>query len=269
MTARTEYRKRNSIQTCCVSLVATLGFAAMCAAHDVVIQREVNLRAGPNTQSEIIQVLKVGEEARLLKLEQENNYYQVLHDAGVGWVWARNVSVFPEYLPEEQWRHWTDADGDCQHARQEVFIAESEIAVTFTDPTNCTVASGRWTDPYSGEIFTDPKDLAVDHVVPLRNAHRSGGWQWTKQRREQYANDLDNPEHLVAVKASLVRSKGDKGPDKWLPPNQDYHCQYVRDWQTIKKRWELAISPAEMDAIKSIEKTCPQESASPETTLPQ
>ncbi len=39
----------------------------------------------------------------------------------------------------------------------------------------CKVASGRWTDLYSGEVFTDPGELDVDHMVPLRNAQRSGG----------------------------------------------------------------------------------------------
>lgn len=237
--------------------MASLGFSLVCAAHDVVIRRDVNLRADPGTESEIIQELKVGDEARLLNLEQENDYYHVLHDAGVGWVWARNVKIFPEYLPEKQWKFWTDADNDCQHTRQEVLIAESEIEVTFTDPTNCTVGAGRWTDPYSGETFTNPGDLDVDHVVPLRNAHRSGGWRWTKQRRQEYANNLDNPEHLVAVKAYLVRNKSDQGPDKWLPPNQDYHCQYVEKWQTIKQRWELEISAREAEAIAAIKASCP------------
>jgi hypothetical protein len=93
--------------------------------------------------------------------------------------------------------------------------------------------------------------------VPLRNAHRSGGWRWTKQRRQEYANNLDNPEHLVAVKAYLVRNKSDQGPDKWLPPNQDYHCQYVEKWQTIKQRWELEISAREAEAIAAIKASCP------------
>ena len=133
-----------------------------------------------------------------------------LHNAGVGWVWNWNVDIYPEYL-RKQWRHWTDADGDCQDTRQEVLIEESEISVAFKSTEECKVASGRWTDPYSGEVFIDPTKLDVDHMVPLRNAQRSGGWEWTKQRRREYANDLDNPEHLIAVKPSLNRSKSDRG----------------------------------------------------------
>ena len=80
--------------------------------------------------------------------------------------------------------------------------------------------SGRWVGPYSGEIFTDPSDLDIDHVVPLGNAHVSGGWAWPKERREAYANDLEHPEHLLAVKNSLNRAKGDDSPDKWKPPRR-------------------------------------------------
>ena len=125
------------------------------------------------------------------------------------------MKLYPEYL-RKQWKHWSDADGDCQDTRQEVLIEESEIAVTFTNSDDCRVLAGRWTDPYSGDVFTDPRHLDVDHMVPLRNAQRSGGWEWTKQRREAYANDLDNPEHLIAVDRSLNRSKSDQGPDKWM-----------------------------------------------------
>ena len=221
----------------------------------MVIERNVNLRVGPSTNTEVIKLLKAGDQARLLNLEKRNNYFRVLHNAGVGWVWSNNVKLYPEYL-RKQWKHWSDADGNCQHTRQEVLIEESEIAVTFTDPDECRVLSGRWTDPYSGETFTDPRNLDVDHMVPLRNAQRSGGWEWTKQRRKEYANDLDNPEHLIAVDKSLIRSKSDKGPDKWMPPNFDYHCQYVEDWQAIKQRWALDMSVREAEAVVAIKANC-------------
>jgi hypothetical protein len=63
-------------------------------------------------------------------------------------------------------------------------------------------------------------------VVPLGNAHVSGGWAWPKERREAYANDLEHPEHLLAVKDSLNQTKGDKSPDKWKPPRQEFWCEY-------------------------------------------
>jgi len=154
------------------------------------------------------------------------------------------------------WRHWTDEDRDCQSTRQEVLIEESLEPVTFADDEQCTVASGRWKDPYSGDTFTDPKALDVDHLVPLQNAHLSGGFAWSPEARRKYANDLTEPAHLIAVSASLNRQKGAKGPEDWKPPNRDYWCQYARDWQATKRRWNLAMTVREAAAVEEMLATC-------------
>jgi len=232
---------------CLLVFVLTMSLAS---AHDVVIKRNSNLRADSNTDSEIYKLLKPGDSAKLLDIEKKQGYYHVLHDAGVGYVWANNVDIYPEY-DRNQWKHWIDADGDCQNTRDEVLIQESVITVTLSED-GCKVIAGRWQDPYSGEVFTDPADLDVDHMVPLKNAHRSGGWAWTKQRRKEYANDLDHQEHLIAVDSGLNRSKGAQGPDTWLPPNDDFQCQYVQDWQDIKTRWGLEITDAERTAVEMV-----------------
>ena len=59
------------------------------------------------------------------------------------------------------------------------------------------------------------------------------------------------------VETSLNRSKGDNGPDKWMPPNEEYHCQYVTDWEAIKRRWGLDMSVQEAVAAETINGSCP------------
>ena len=177
---------------------------------------------------------------------------------------APPFALYPTFPPpgpvpkydRRAWRHWIDADRDCQNTRQEVLIAESEVPVTFADEHRCKVSRGRWTCPYTGRVFTDPRRLDVDHLVPLENAHASGGWWWDAQTKEAYANDLRDPEHLVAVDRGANRAKGAQGPQAWMPPNRAYRCEYVRSWQAIKKRWGLTMDEAEAAFVASEVAAC-------------
>lgn len=74
----------------------------------------------------------------------------------------------------KDWPHWIDKNGDCQNTRQEFLIATSEVAVQFKDSKRCTVKSGLWYGVYTGQAFTDPSEVDIDHVVPLAHAHRHG-----------------------------------------------------------------------------------------------
>jgi len=163
---------------------------------------------------------------------------------------ARPTPTEPEIAYDRKdWPHWIDADRDCQDTRVEVLIAQSFEPVVFEDARKCKVSGGRWQCPFTDAIIGEVHLIDIDHLVPLANAHRSGGASWTKDQRRRYANDLSHPEHLVAVDHRANRSKGDKGPEAWLPPSEEYRCQYVRDWVKIKTRWQLSMNEAEADAV--------------------
>ena len=161
----------------------------------------------------------------------------------------------PEYNRRE-WRHWTDEDDDCQDARQEALIAESTIAVTFESDKQCRVDTGRWVGPYTGTAVDDPGKLDIDHMVPLANVHRSGGWAWDRDRKAAYANDLTYPGHLIAATAAANRAKGSKGPEDWRPPDESYWCTYAVDWTNIKIKWGLTATQREWDALREMLATC-------------
>ncbi len=72
-------------------------------------------------------------------------------------------------------RHWTDANGDCQDTRAEVLITESRVTPRYTTTRQCAVLSGRWISPYDGAVWTLASDVDIDHRVALKEAWESGG----------------------------------------------------------------------------------------------
>ena len=155
-----------------------------------------------------------------------------------------------------QWRHWTDEDGDCQDARQEVLISESLIEVSFESERKCRVATGRWYGAFTGASVDAPGNLDIDHLVPLKNAHDSGGWAWNPDRKKEYANYLGDPDHLIAVTSGANRSKGAKGPEEWRPRDESYWCRYATDWTEVKMEWGLSMTQRETEAIIEMLDTC-------------
>lgn len=151
-----------------------------------------------------------------------------------------------------QFGNWIDADGDCQNTRHEVLIEESQVPVTFKTARECFVIAGKWIDPYTGRVFTDPSLLDVDHVVPLKEAWVSGAQNRSRQKKRAFANELNNKDHLIAVYRGANRSKGAKDPAQWLPPNHSYHQEYVRIWALIKNQWGLSMDASERKIIQQI-----------------
>ena len=124
------------------------------------------------------------------------------------------VAPVPDGIPEydrSDWRHWTDEDGDCQDARQEALVQESLDEVPFETDEKCRVETGRWFGVFDGHDLENVGHLDIDHMVPLKNAHLSGAWGWNPTMKEEYANYLEDPDHLIAVSSRANRSKGVPG----------------------------------------------------------
>jgi len=170
----------------------------------------------------------------------------------------RIAEVSPD-LPSyerDDWKHWVDEDRDCQNTRHEVLIDESLAKVAFKTDRKCQVAMGEWFDPYTGETVTDATRLDIDHMIPLKNAHDSGGWAWDKSRKAAFANEMSYADHLIAVTASANRKKGARGPEEWKPTNRGYWCDYAIDWVQIKTDWDLSATKAEWGALEEMLETC-------------
>ena len=121
------------------------------------------------------------------------------------------ISACPKYNRKD-YRHWIDSDRDCQDTRNEVLIQESLEPVSYKSSKGCKVSSGRWYGSFTVRTFTNPRKLDIDHLVPLKEAHDSGAYAWSKSKKRDYANDMRHPGHLIAVASGANRSKDAKDP---------------------------------------------------------
>ena len=104
--------------------------------------------------------------------------------------------------------------------------------------------------------LTNPASVDINHVVPLKEAWASGAYAWTPERREAFANDLDDERTLQAVSSGVNRQQGESDPASWLPVDRDAACQFVADWVAIKASWGLSVDETERGAIAATLEAC-------------
>ncbi len=142
-----------------------------------------------------------------------------------------------------QWKHWSDLDGNGCDSREDALVRGGTNVTT--DPKTCKVLSGNWVEQYSNESYTDPSKMDLDHVVALSWAASNGGNDWDSATKEAFAND---PTNLILASASENRSKGDKGPSKYMPKNESFHCIYITAYIEVLAKYELTIPQADKDS---------------------
>ena len=129
--------------------------------------------------------------------------------------------------------------------------------VTLDD--RCRVLTGKLDDPYTGKIIdfqrgeTTSDDVQIDHVVALSNAWQTGAQVMNEYTRISFAND---PLNLLAVDGTANEQKSDGDAATWLPPNKSFRCEYVKRQISVKKKYELWVTPAERDAMARVLNDC-------------
>jgi hypothetical protein len=148
-----------------------------------------------------------------------------------------NLKLVPDPLPDAN---------DC-NTRCEVLAQQRR-----TDLPG--LPEGGWRSAYDDVTSGDPSSLAVDYLVPLQEAWRSGGDQWDDATWEAFTNDLSSPQ-LITVIGSTLEARGSSDPATWMPANRSHWCDYVSDWVTVKLRWGLAADSSELSALSRIATT--------------
>ncbi|WII70861.1 HNH endonuclease family protein [Bdellovibrio sp. 22V] len=172
------------------------------------------------------------------------------------WTIHNEDLALPEegYIRKLHFGRWINdpTDDTCMNTRAKVLVRDSEEEITYRGDRQCVVETGRWLDPYSNKEFTSSREIQIDHMVPLKNAYVSGAWKWDYKTRCLYANYMGYRNHLIPASVRENTSKGDRAPDRYLPTELSYRCQYVKDWLTVKLIWGLTMNPDEAQAIHEV-----------------
>jgi len=163
-----------------------------------------------------------------------------------------SCSIFGQekYSRDKFGEGWNTVRG-CITVREHILIDNSKDMVTM-DSKKCNILSGRWYSIWENKYFDEPERLDVDHTVPLKWAYKHGADQWTDKQRNDFANNYSDEHHLVLLSVYSNRSKGSKGPDKWMPPYN--RCLYVKTFIKIVNKYELKFDLNEKNKINEIEK---------------
>lgn len=141
------------------------------------------------------------------------------------------------------YKHWVTLDGKCN--TREVALKEQGKDVEVD--SECRATNGQWFDWYGGGTIDNATKADLDHIIPLGYANAHGGAQWDKDKKQRFANDLTQ---LLIVSAKENRSKGDKGPSEYMPPNEDYRCDYANTWVKTALKYDVSITQADYDVLQ-------------------
>jgi hypothetical protein len=152
---------------------------------------------------------------------------------------------------------WADVDHNGCDQRNDV-LHRDLTQVRFRPGTHdCVVVGGVLDDPYTGKTVTftkaDAAEVPIDHVVPLAAAWTEGAAAWPADKRQAFANDLNN---LIATTREENSAKGDSTADEWVPADRSYGCSYATVVVTVKSRYALAVTQTEASALQSLLATC-------------
>lgn len=180
-----------------------------------------------------------------------------------------SLNVVQEYdnnikYKRTEWKHWINVPGSsCWTTREEALylqaVPDSVILLDKNDKETkdkskaCSIKSGKWEDPYTNEVIKDPTKTDVDHTSALAATARAGGQSWDKQKKQDFANDLD---HLIVTSQKANRQKSDKTPSEWMPEDKSSWCDYSKTYINILVKYNLNISQADKDVLNNVLSTC-------------
>jgi len=158
---------------------------------------------------------------------------------------------------------WKDPDRNGCDARNDMLNRDLTNKAHKPGTHGCVVTSGVLADPFTATTIhfirgnATSTAVQIDHVVALSDAWQKGAQQLTAPQREAFAND---PLNLLATDGPTNGAKGDSDAATWLPPNKSFRCEYVALQTAVKAKYNLWMTKAEREAIRTIlTSSCPNQ----------
>ena len=118
---------------------------------------------------------------------------------------------------------------------------------------------------YTGERFTSPDDVDLDHLVALSEAHDSGACAWSSQQKKAFIKDPIN--HSLASPRQNREEKQGKDWAEWRPPlnstNLQNWCFAAMRIVSVKGFYELTVDPEEYINLAGTLEFCLERYAAP------
>jgi hypothetical protein len=82
-------------------------------------------------------------------------------------------------------------------------------------------------------------NMHIDHVIPRKFMHLSGGCYWSPEKKMAFSND---PNNLRITTAHKNTSKGAHSPKGWMPKDAESQLRYLKQWREAAKKYSTISS---------------------------
>lgn len=153
-------------------------------------------------------------------------------------------------------QEWYDVDKNGRGTRDDVLAAQLHDV---DYDLNGNVASGAFTDPYTGlpveyvRAREEADPVVVDHVVSLWEAWATGAWDWTPEERLAFAND---PINLVVTTYEINEVKGPQNAARWHPTTHVEECLFAIRVVATKSKYGLEIHGKDREYLRGVLAGC-------------
>ena len=124
-------------------------------------------------------------------------------------------------------------------------------------PAADSSSTPRWTLPSDN---VSASDITQDHHVALKDAHISGGCDWSATKKDEFSSDAEN---LNTTTRSFNSSKANRTPDMLtgiamrIIDTDAERCDYATQHDEVKEKYDLNMTEAEQDTVDEWLALCP------------